>query len=74
MTKEVTFEPADGPINGHIDHAYREKYRGSAYLNPMIGARARAATVKIAPRGTSRVSLDSANRPLGDPTCTLSCF
>ena len=27
MTKEVTFEPVDGPINYRIDHAYRAKYR-----------------------------------------------
>jgi len=52
MTREVTFEPADGPINDRIDNAYGEKYRGSPYLKPMIGATARAATVKIVPRGT----------------------
>jgi hypothetical protein len=52
MTKEVTFELVDGPINDRIDDAYRTKYRASAYLGPMIGARARAATVKIMPRET----------------------
>ena len=50
MTKEVTFERADGPINNRIDDAYRAKYHGSPYLDPMIGARARSATVKIMPR------------------------
>ena len=50
MTKEVTFEPVDGPINNRIDDAYREKYRGSPYLTPMIGARARSATIKVMPR------------------------
>ena len=50
MTKEVSFEPVDGPINDRIDEAYRAKYRGSQYLTPMIGRRARAATVKVAPR------------------------
>lgn len=50
MTKEVVFEPADAAINDRIDDAYRTKYRGSAYLNPMIGPRARSATVKIMPR------------------------
>jgi len=50
MTKEVSFEPVDGLINDRIDDAYREKYRSSPYLNPMIGARARTATVKITPR------------------------
>jgi hypothetical protein len=52
MTKEVTFEPADGPINDLIDDAYRAKYRGSPYLSPMIGTRARSATVKVTPRET----------------------
>jgi len=47
MTKEVTFEPVDRPINHPIDDAYRAKYRGSPYLSPMIGARARSATVKV---------------------------
>lgn len=48
--KEVSFEPVDGPINDRIDDAYRAKYRSSPYLPPMIGARARAATLKVAPR------------------------
>jgi len=50
MTKEVTFEPVDGPINDRIDDAYRTKYHGSPYLNPMIAARARSATVEVNPR------------------------
>ena len=50
MLKEVTFEPVNGPINDRIDDAYREKYKGSPYLAPMIGARARSATVKVTPR------------------------
>jgi len=50
MTKEVAFEPVDGPINDRIDEAYRAKYDGSPYLDPMISARARAATVKVTPR------------------------
>jgi hypothetical protein len=49
MTKEVTFEPVIGPINDRIDDAYRVKYQGSPYLAPMIGRRARSATVKIMP-------------------------
>ncbi len=52
MTKEVTFEPVEGKINDRIDDAYREKYHSSPYLSPMIGKRARAATVKIIPRET----------------------
>lgn len=50
MTKEVTFQPVDGVINDLIDDAYREKYKGSAYLNSMISSRARSATVKIIPQ------------------------
>lgn len=50
MTKEVVFEPVDGAIHDRVDEAYRAKYGGSPYLAPMIGERARAATVRIAPR------------------------
>ena len=50
MTKEVSFEPVDGKINDRIDDAYGTKYKGIPYLSPMMGARARAATVKITPR------------------------
>ncbi|MGH8199619.1 MAG: DUF2255 family protein [Steroidobacteraceae bacterium] len=50
MTKEVSFEPVDDPIQTRIDDAYRAKYSGSPYLAPMIGARARAATVIVSPR------------------------
>ncbi len=52
MTKEVIFEPMDGPINDRVDDAYRAKYKGNPYLSPMIGTRARAATVKILPHDT----------------------
>lgn len=50
MTKDVIFEPVDGPINDRVDDAYRAKYRGNPYLKPMISHRARAATVKIMPQ------------------------
>jgi hypothetical protein len=50
MTKEVAFEPVEGPINDRVDDAYRAKYRGSPYLAPMISDRTRAATVRITPR------------------------
>ena len=49
MNKEVAFEPAEGSINDRIDDAYRAKYHGSPYLSPMIGARARSATIKVTP-------------------------
>jgi hypothetical protein len=51
MTKDVVFEPVDGSIIDRIDGAYRAKYAGSPYVKPMIGARARSATVRVLPRG-----------------------
>jgi hypothetical protein len=56
LTKEVTFAHVKGPINDRIDQAYRRKYRDSPYLDPMIGAGRRAATVRIAPREDRRSS------------------
>jgi hypothetical protein len=50
MTREVAFEPVDGPINDRIDDAYETKYHGSPYLPPMVVPRAQSATVKINPR------------------------
>ena len=50
ITKEAAFEPVEDEFNDTIDDAYRVKYRGSPYLNPMIGKRARSATVRILPR------------------------
>lgn len=49
---DVSFEPVSGGINDAIDEAYKAKYRTSAYLRPMIGHRARAATIKVVPRDT----------------------
>lgn len=54
LTREVTFESVDGPINDRIDDAYQAKYKSSPYLKPMIGTRARAATVRITPRQTNK--------------------
>jgi hypothetical protein len=50
MTREVAFEPVEGPIYDRIDEAYQAKYPSSAYLSPMIGARASPATVRVVPR------------------------
>jgi hypothetical protein len=50
VTKEVGFEPVTGAINERIDDAYRAKYSKSPYLDPMIAARARSATIKVIPR------------------------
>jgi len=52
-TREVVFEPADENMNDRIDDAYRRKYATSPYLKSMIGARARAATVKVLARENS---------------------
>lgn len=50
FAKEVAFEPVDGVLNDRIDDAYRIKYQGSPYLDSMISARARSATVRVMPR------------------------
>jgi alkylhydroperoxidase/carboxymuconolactone decarboxylase family protein YurZ len=50
LTRDVLFEPIDGPINDRIDIAYRAKYRGSPYVPPMIDTGAREATVRVRPR------------------------
>lgn len=50
MTKEVIFEPVEGSLNERIDEAYREKYKDSSYLKPMIGDRARSATMRVIPK------------------------
>ncbi len=50
IEKDVIFEPVEGEIQERISSAYRTKYAGSPYLDPMIGSRARAATVKVTPR------------------------
>ena len=49
MTRDVAFAPVEGEINERIDAAYKAKYAESPYLAPMIGRRARAATVRINP-------------------------
>jgi quinol monooxygenase YgiN len=49
MVKNVVFEPVDGEINERIDAAYRAKYKDSTYLAPMIGTKAKEATMKIIP-------------------------
>ncbi|TMQ61626.1 MAG: DUF2255 family protein [Candidatus Eisenbacteria bacterium] len=52
--KDVTFvAEADERINDQIDAAYRTKYRrhGARWVNPMVAHEARAATIKLVPRG-----------------------
>jgi len=48
---EVSFKQVDGALSDRIDEGYQAYYPTSPYLEPMIGARGRAATVRIIPRG-----------------------
>jgi len=45
----VRLGSVDPAVNDAVDAAYRAKYAGSPYLPPMVGARPRAATVRITP-------------------------
>ena len=49
-TYEVQFEPVEGEINNRIDEAHKKKYGNSPYFLPMIGERAKAATIRIIPQ------------------------
>ena len=54
VDKDVTFiEEADTAINDQIDAAYRAKYRrySPQYVDPMVTPEARAATIRLVPRG-----------------------
>lgn len=42
LTMDVTFEAADGPVNGAIDEADRKKHGSGPYLCAMIGERPQA--------------------------------
>ena len=53
----VTFELIDASLNNAIDDAYRAKYATSPYLPPMIGNRARAATIRINPHSSLSLGL-----------------
>ena len=59
VEKDVTFvEETDSGINDQIDAAYRTKYHRyrTHYVDPMVGAEARATTLKLVPRSTTRVT------------------
>ena len=56
LDKDVTFvAEADHDINDQIDAAYRTKYRrhGGRWVDPMVSAQARAATIKLVTRSTT---------------------
>ena len=57
-TTDVVFAQVLGKINDYVDEAYRAKYASSPYLKPMIGDRARAATVRISPRECAKVNCE----------------
>jgi hypothetical protein len=63
ITKEVSFEPVRGAVNDRIDEAYRAKYRTSSYLAPMIGASARAATIKVIPQESHAIARGEEKQP-----------
>jgi len=77
VAKDVLFIEAEDEINDDIDAAYRTKYHryGARFVNPMVSPEARAATIKLVPRSTSRVTdsrgrvLYYARRPLGFRQC-----
>jgi hypothetical protein len=55
VEQDVAFvEETDPGINDVLDAAYRAKYRrhGATYVDPMVAAAARAATIKLVPRST----------------------
>ena len=54
VVKDVTFvEEPDPTVNEQIDAAYRTKYRryAESIINHINGSEARAATIKLVPRG-----------------------
>lgn len=54
MTREIVFDPVEEAIIDRVDGAYRARYRSSRYLDPMVGADARSATVRVTPRDPRR--------------------
>jgi hypothetical protein len=49
LSKDVTFTLWNEADQSRIDAAYEAKYSKSPYLTPMVGDKARAATVEITP-------------------------
>ena len=68
LAKEVAFETVEGPINDLVDEAYRKKYRGSPYLDPMTRAKARSAPPREA--AAMPLPLSSTARAVG--RCVMS--
>ena len=55
VDKDVVFIDADHDIADQLDAAYRTKYGRyrARYVDPMVAAEARAATIKLVPRAAS---------------------
>jgi hypothetical protein len=53
VDQDVTFADADPELNDQIDAAYRDKYRryGPSVIGSVVNPAARAATIKLVPRG-----------------------
>jgi hypothetical protein len=54
VDKDVSFVAADDAVNDALDDAFTTKYRryDARYVDPMVAAAARAATLKLVPRST----------------------
>lgn len=63
---DVTFAPVtDTALGDRIDAAYQQKYAGSPYLPPMIGAGPKAATVEVTPRDLTTSNNTETEPPRG---------
>ncbi|MGE5666881.1 MAG: DUF2255 family protein [Betaproteobacteria bacterium] len=60
VDKDVLFVEADDDVNNEIDAAYRTKYHrySARYVDPIVSPEARATTIKLVPRPTSRTTGD----------------
>ena len=58
VDKDVLFVEPDDDVNDEIDAAYRRKYHrySARYVDPIVSPEARATTIKLVPRPTSRTT------------------
>lgn len=54
VEKDVALVDIDHGLDDAIDAVYRDKYRryGARFVDPMLGAQARATTIELVPRST----------------------
>jgi hypothetical protein len=52
VDKDVLFVEPDDDVNDEIDTSYRTKYHdySASYVDPVVGPKARAATIRLVPR------------------------